>query len=210
MQKWFDINSPFMRFLAEVGDLMIINVLFIVCSLPVITFGPSFCAMYTLVLRKQRGESRSSTVRSFFQAFRVNLKNGLILGILYTVTGAALYLNFLMLADPGKGAGLVYAVFWGIAVAVYFISFSHVFALQARFQNTVWRQIRNSLLFPLLHPLQTVSVTALTVLPVYLILNQPGIFLDMIPLWLLIGFSGTVWVNSLLLSKSFAQLEEQK
>ena len=46
MGKFFDMDSPFMQFLNRVGDLMILNIIIVLCCIPVITIGPAYTAMH--------------------------------------------------------------------------------------------------------------------------------------------------------------------
>lgn len=47
MGKLLNIDSSVMRIMALFADLIILNTLFILTSLPVITIGASFCALQT-------------------------------------------------------------------------------------------------------------------------------------------------------------------
>ena len=56
MGKIFEMDSPVMRFLNRLGDLMILNFLMIVCCIPVVTAGAAFTAMHYVLLKIVRGE----------------------------------------------------------------------------------------------------------------------------------------------------------
>ena len=43
----FDMDNPFWRFMSLVADLIILNLLFVLCSIPIITIGASTTALYT-------------------------------------------------------------------------------------------------------------------------------------------------------------------
>lgn len=44
--KKLSIDNPFFEFMGKVGDVMIVNILFLICSVPIITMGASVFAMY--------------------------------------------------------------------------------------------------------------------------------------------------------------------
>ena len=102
MQKLFDPDGGFSHFITRLSQLIWLNILFLVCSLPVVTFGASSAALYTVLLRLLQGEDGHLT-RRFFAAWRDNWKRAsgcwLLLLIVIAVCGADLWLAHL------EGAG---------------------------------------------------------------------------------------------------------
>ena len=68
MSKIFDIDSPFMRALTRVADLMILNFLMLLCCIPVITAGAGFTGMHYVLLKMVRNEE-GYIARGFFKKF---------------------------------------------------------------------------------------------------------------------------------------------
>ena len=56
MGKLFNIDSPVMRFLGKVADLMILNLVTLLCCIPVVTIGASLTAMHYVLLKMVRNE----------------------------------------------------------------------------------------------------------------------------------------------------------
>ena len=77
MKGIFDFNNPVMSFLSKLADLMILNVLTIICCVPIVTVGASLSSMYYVLLRL-RNEETSFVTKDFFHAFRQNLRQGRI------------------------------------------------------------------------------------------------------------------------------------
>ena len=71
-------------FLRNLWDLMILNFLWLLCSLPLITLGPATCGLYRVALKLARKEA-VYPVKDFFRAFRDGLKQGTVLGLLAPV-----------------------------------------------------------------------------------------------------------------------------
>lgn len=88
------IDNPFFEFMGKLGDWILLNVLFILTSLPVITIGMSITALYRVVLRRRRGESKYVT-REYFQAFKDEWKKSMELGLLFLLTGGLLVFDIL-------------------------------------------------------------------------------------------------------------------
>ena len=91
MQTLFDPDGGFSHFITRLSQLIWLNILFLVCSLPVVTFGASSAALYTVLLRLLQGEDGHLT-RRFFAAWRDNWKRAsgcwLLLLIVIAVCGA--------------------------------------------------------------------------------------------------------------------------
>ena len=73
LQGIFNYDNPVWRFIGKLGDLIILNILWIVCSIPVFTAGASTTAVYYVTLKLVRDED-DSTIRSFFRSFKSNFK----------------------------------------------------------------------------------------------------------------------------------------
>ena len=204
----FDLNSPFMRFLSLVGDLILINLMFILCCLPVITAGASACAMYTVTMQKVRKEDLSDGVAGpFFAAFKANFKKGTLIWIFYVLVGAAIAINRWLMLGAGEEYSQFMKVLWIILLILYTASVSWVFAVQARFENGVKETIKNSLILALAHPLSSVRVMICTAFPFVLLLYKTYYFLYSSAIWLMIGFSLLAYLNSMSFVGVFSGLE---
>ena len=84
MSSFFNMDSPIMRFLSRICDLMILNILCIICCLPVVTAGASITALYTITLKMVRGEE-SYIFKGFLKAFKENFKQGMVVVLIDAV-----------------------------------------------------------------------------------------------------------------------------
>ena len=69
MGRIFDMDNKFFRFMSKVADLCILNIICVVCCIPVITAGASITAMYYVTLKMVRNEE-AYIIRSFFKSFK--------------------------------------------------------------------------------------------------------------------------------------------
>ena len=144
MKNLFSLDNPVMRFLDMMADLIILNLLFIVCSIPVITLGASATALCYVTL-KMRDKEEGSVFRNFFKAFRQNFAQATLIWIVLAALAGFLLADHLLIRDlDGTGYQVIRvllplcAVLWGM-VTLY------VFFIQARFQNTIPNTLRNAL-----------------------------------------------------------------
>ncbi len=164
MGRFFDLESPLMRTLNRVADLMILNLLMIVCCIPIITVGASVTAMHYVILKMIRGEE-GYLVRGFFKSFAANFKQATLIWLLMLVVivvyvGDAFIFSYSGIAFPKP---LVIAVI-AVGVILYLISM-YVFPLLARFENTIRNTLRNAALMAVANLPKTILMAIFYALP---------------------------------------------
>ena len=203
----FDPDSKIIQFFQFLGDLIILNFCFIVCSLPVVTFGAAYTAMYTITL--QEAEDRSgSIIGRFFKYFRANFGKATVLWLLLLILGGILGYNYLFLtANPDMSTG----IFRGLLIALsifYVMIFTYAFPLLSRFENTLMGTLRNALALGIGNLPKTIVMVLLNLLPVLILLLSEVLFLRLSILMVMIYFSVAAQLNSFMLSKIFRKIIE--
>lgn len=197
----FSVESPFFSFLATLTDFVILNLVFLITCLPIFTIGPALCALFSVTLREARGES-GYLIRSYVQAFRRNFRQGLILSLCYVAIGLILLYNLFFWAQLPGITGATATLILTLAVLIYLFSLFYVFALCARYENSLRLSIRNSIVLSLRHSRQTLMIA--------LILAIAGFFCIM-PLFrvlmLLFGFAFLAYCTSFPLTRVFSYYE---
>ena len=92
MGRIFDMDNKFFRFMSKVADLCILNIICVVCCIPVITAGASITAMYYVTLKMVRNEE-AYILRSFFKSFKQNFKQATIINLIMLLIGVVLYVD---------------------------------------------------------------------------------------------------------------------
>lgn len=194
----FKLDSPVMRFLSGVADLVALNLIWLACCVPVVTIGPASTAMCYVARRIVNGDA-PAVGRTFFRAFRENFKQSLAV-FLILLLPVGLAAAYLFLAVSG-GLDELPAAKYLCVLAVIIIGFvcSYVYPLLAHFDNTVGNTLKNAVLLPLANPFLALAVTALNLLPVLLLLVQPELFARCVIFWLVVGCALTAVINERLL-----------
>ncbi len=207
MDRFFNQDSPLSRFLNRLGDLILLNVLFILTSLPLVTIGASLAALYSVTLKGVRKED-SYIVRSYFAAFKENFGKATILWLLLVAVWLVLGIDVFVIAkesSPLVFMGGVFGVIW-LLITIY------AFALQARFENSVQNTILNSLVAGvkfLPYTIQILGILAMApVLAALLAVFSPTLLGWFCSLFVFVGFSGIAWCSSFLYRKVFDKLQE--
>lgn len=140
--KFFSVESPLYRFMIKLCDSVKLNLLWLLCSLPIVTIGASTIAAYSVTLQMVEG-TEGYIGKSFFKAFKENLKQGIPMGILALVAAYAVYLDF-QLFNGIEGNPIFFLIMGMVAAFVFIMAFIYAFPLMARYENSIWKTLKNS------------------------------------------------------------------
>lgn len=194
-------DSKFAQVMTSVGEMMLLNLCWILASLPLFTIGAANVAMYTVLGRRLRQEG-SGTVGPFFKAYWRNLKMGSLFGVSQTLISASL-IWILMLPLPKflKGIAVVLLV---LVTTVMGLIYPQI----ARFRNRWFPYLRNAIILTVLKFRWVMLHLLLILSPVLLFLLAPVDFLRLSILWVLFGFSALFYLSAKLMVKILQPLEE--
>ena len=157
MGSFFSVEGPLFSGLDRMADLFWLNILFIVCCIPVVTIGASTTALYYVTLKMVKNEE-SHITKSFFRAFKDNFRQSTVIWLLALLIGGILFADYSIMSgawiDISTMPGIfrkVMLVVLLIAALLYAIILRYVFPLLARFDNTIKNTMRNALLIGIRH-----------------------------------------------------------
>lgn len=202
MKNFLDLDSPLIRFLSAVADLALLNLLWLVCCLPVVTIGPSCTAMCCTARRIANKESPVVS-RTFFRAFKENLKQSLLVSLVLLIPIAVAAVSFVSLITGQLDSMPWLKLIYGVVILFSCFFCSYAAPLLACFDNTFQNTVRNIVLMPLANPLLALSVTVLDLLPLLLLLLRPDLFARCVIFWIVIGAAITAVVKMKLLGRLF-------
>ncbi len=200
--KFFRFDSPFWEFFSRVADLVILNVLWLVFSLPIVTIGASTTAMYCVALHLVRGEG-SGVVRMFWNSFRLNFRQAtLLFFILLIPTVLVCYELWLYLSGAVTQTLWTGVVFCLPAVLLTLIS-AYIYPLLAQFDNSIRNTLKNACYLAIGNLPVSLIMAALNLLAPILFLCLPEFFMKSCIFWVAIGAALVAAINSLLLRRIF-------
>ena len=205
--KLFSPDSKFMRAMSTLGDLLVLNLVFLVCCVPLVTIGPAVAALYTAAFRIVR-DTGGRPVKMFFQAFRQNLRRGIGLWLLLLLVGAAVALDIWLFATFA-GALRFLVVPFGILLVLVLFTAGYAFPLLSQFDDTVKGTIKNALFLSVGYLPRTIAITVLNVFPFALLLWNTLLFLECGFIWVFLYFAAAACLNAKLLEKVFTPYWEQ-
>lgn len=204
-KDFFSPENPLNGMLVRLFDLFVLNILWMLACIPVITISASTAALYTLTFKWANGEE-IPVLRGFWEAFRANLRQGIGVTILLLAAAGILVADFHLLGGQTEAAGsLLYGACFVLLLGVAAV-FSYVFPLMARFENTIAKTFDNAWRLAAAHLLQTTAILLVNGAPLAWFLISPGTFMAVFWVWMVAGAAVSAYICTLILNPIFKKL----
>ncbi len=205
MGKLFDLDSPFMQVLNKLADLMWLNVITLVCCIPIFTIGASLTSAHYVALKICRNEEGYIS-KDFFKSFRENFKQSTLMWLLAMLLIAIVAGDLWIMKNSAEFEvnTIIRSIIMAVGILLTF-TLMWLFALQAKFLNKMTVTIKNAFAISILQFPKTLLMIVMYLIPVVLY----AISLQTFPIVLLFGISVPVYVSALLYNKTFKKLETQ-
>lgn len=195
MSKIFDMDSPLFRGLSKLADIMILNIIFIICCIPIVTIGASVTAMSYVTLKMKDGEE-GYIFRTFFKSFKQNFKQATIIWLLLLFLAVFMVVDFLIIGSMEGTMAMTMKVLVGMGGLILLMVFIYVFPLQARFYNSIKATIQNAILLSIANFPKTFCMMAVMIAAVLVTLINGYTLWYGLLVWILVGFALISWINS--------------
>ena len=204
----FSPDSKFMYYCGKFVALVNVNLLWLLCSLPVFTIGASTCAMLSTLTAMK--EEEDCGARAYFQAFRLHFGKATILWLLIAFFGLMLALDYRIVAYlsfPGRMAVIAGICFCFLALVL--VS-GLIFPLLVRYPVSVRDTVVNAVLLSIANLPKMLLVTGMNLLPMLLLIVLPQVFVFISFLWPVCGFSLIALYDLGVTNRIFTALETEK
>jgi uncharacterized membrane protein YesL len=198
--KSFSDDTPLMTALSHAADMMLLNLLFFLYSLPVFTHGAACTAMYRVLMNRSAGKY-GGVVSSFRTAFRSDFHEASLVefSLLPGFVLAVIALFFAGTETVGRSLPLrlvclLPALFWVFTV-------SYAYPLVAQFRNTPFQSIRNAFRLSLANIPLSLLISVINLMPLLIRIASRTLFNRILIFWILIGFALSAWVNERLIHR---------
>jgi len=192
-------DSPLGKILTKLLDLLVLQLYFILTSIPVVTIGAGLTAMFS-VCRKMHTDAVTSVTKTYFTEFRASFKKSTVAWLILGFAAALLAMSASYYYHMAGIFRLVPLVIACLGLVLAYIEFLYVFPLSAWFDNSLKAHFRNAPVLALLH-FKTTLLTTLLYAFVFLLV------VPLLPITALIAFSGSAFYASMLMGKVFAQYD---
>ena len=152
MESFFSADIPLFRWIYKLVNAVLLGALCMVCCIPVVTSGAALAALYYTVMKAVRHE-RGGFLRTYFFAFKANLKKGTVLSLLllgYTaVVGYGTWISIQLSRASGTFLLLPYVA--GAMLLPVLLIFPYIFPVLSRFEYSIGGYLTNCLYMSIRH-----------------------------------------------------------
>lgn len=201
MGNIFKYDSPFMTKLAMVFNLALLNLLWLITSLPIVTMGAANTAVYAVLFRHLTDEG-DDIIKPYFKAFASNFKQSTCVWLPMLAVIVILVIDAYYVLTHPDVTWLLWIPF-AVVLLVLLALTTYVFGLIARFENTLRDTMRNSFLLFMLNLIPSVSMVLVSAVPLLMYLFATELFFRIGLLWLLYGMSLFAYVNAYTMLRVF-------
>lgn len=141
--KFFSVDSPLYRFMMKFIDVLKLNFMWLLFSIPIVTAGASTVAAMSVAL-KMVDDEEGYIGRSFVKAFKENWKKGTLLWLITIIASYAVYLDF-QLFEGVEDNPVLFLIIGMVSCFIVILALLYAYPLTARYENTLVKTIQNSL-----------------------------------------------------------------
>lgn len=199
--KKLSVDNPFFEFMGRLGDVVMVNILFLICCVPVVTIGASVFAMYQ-TFREMGEKTFISVFKSFRRAFASSFRKSIPAWLVCFLAGAVLVFDLLYIPRLGDGW------FWRMAaMAIGSLMLLWLFVMCWLFpsgtfrEGGIWISVSRALFLAVRSLPYTVVMVLLNLVPVVCFLAGDYITALVAPPYLAAGFGVTAFINTKLMKR---------
>lgn len=206
----FHYESKFNQLLMTVADVIILNVLYILCCIPIVTIGAAQAGLFTGVRVMLDKEDDSSCAKAFFRGFASGFKTITLANvIMLVVLVLAAWLVYSLLAVYLLDGGSIIPLALGILVlCLAYMTHTVMGPFHATFGCTVGQLIRNAFFVVVAYPIRSLVFAVLMALPLALLLTRYDILLGAMIALLALYYSTVYLLGFNLMKKPFQRLKD--
>lgn len=202
MNSLFNPDNPIFSFLSRITDIVILNLLCILCCIPIVTIVPSLGALYYCMLKIVRDRD-SSIIAMFFHSFRTNLKQGSLMTVLF-ITMALFLVIDIRICNIVVFSLLKYIKFLlYLSFFILFVIISYAIPLLAQFENSTRNILKNAIILAFTNLGYTAIIVVLNALPLIQFWGLPEFSMFVSPIWLTFGIALIALINTKIFVKIF-------
>jgi len=202
MKSLLPFDSSAVKLGYKMGTLVTVNLLWLICCIPVVTIGASTAAMYRVVLDMCLEKESKSTSRRFFQAFRSDFKQATLVWLILLIPVLLILFNLGMLL-AGQLTGTIMYIVCLIPVPLLLFILSYGFAYTAMFEDSPIVTIKNSMIISIRNLPKSLLIVILNILPALAFAFFNEAFIRLLFVWIMFAFALIAYIDSKLILRAF-------
>lgn len=206
----YNQDSKFWHFATLVADFILLNLLFIVLCIPVVTIGPAIAALIHTTLKLSEDENRT-LVKPFWNEFKRDITKKMLLWIVYLVLISALiymaqfYWNFANNnAELFKIIGFMLFMLSAFILILTIVASIIGLAMTTQYFSPIKRLVRNSYLLIIVMPVQSLIMAVVIIAATLFFIYQT---VPVLSFFLVIGFAAVAYSFAPLIREIFTKVK---
>lgn len=194
------MNGKFFRVMEILSNFFLLNLLWLLLCLPIVTIFPATAAMFGVV-RQWKLHDDTTVFTAFIKYFKENLKQSMLISIFWGFFVFMLYVNFTLLAQMNSMKFIIFP-FLILFTVLTILTTVFIFPVMVHFKLSVFGIVRNSFLLAM-------SYFPTSLLATLIILGIFALFLWN-PITVFLSFSVGVYFIFTLCNKVFEKNKHKK
>ena len=206
----YNQDSKFWHFATLVADFILLNLLFIVLCIPVVTIGPAIAALIHTTLKLSEDENRT-LVKPFWNEFKRDITKKILLWIVYFLLIAALvymaqfYWNFANNnAELFQIIGFMLFMLSAFILVLTIVASIIGLAMTTQYFSPIKRLVKNSYLLIIVMPVQSLIMAAVIISATLFLIYQT---VPVLSFFLVIGFAAVAYSFAPLIREIFTKVK---
>ena len=207
MRSIFSHEGLLFQITERIGNLILLNLLYLIFCIPIVTIGPATAALRYVTL-KYAANDEDRVWAPFIHSFKQNFKQGIVVGLLTTGLGIILAYSFYLIyqiVSVGTAFNKFILVMVSLACVLYLMATAYIYPLLARYNNSIRQMLRTALILAIRHLPATICVTILSAAPILMLMYTPLTFMLSLTFYFFIGFSTIAFFQDKLIVRIFWQ-----
>lgn len=167
------LDSGIYRALVTACDYLLLNVMWLVACLPVVTAPTATAAMFEVIRSRHRGEDGAGVFRGYLAALRQYWARASAVGGLWCLLGLVLLADLLISRRIGGTGGLVLLLVFCSVALVYAMASAALFPTLVSFEASWHAIVRNATLVALIFPLRSIASILVVAVAVLVTVTVP-------------------------------------
>lgn len=198
-----------MQFLNNMADLIILNIVFLISCIPLITIGASISALHYVCLKMVRGES-PYVWAGFLKGFTSSFKQGTIIWLAFAAIAAFIGIDHRILNSESSALFSVMKVSLGVVTALLSCIFIYIFPIISHFKCTTRQAVKNALFMTIGHLPYTILLAAMYSLIIFLCTLNEKLLAMILMISVICGFSVVAFTACIIFDRIFRKYEPER
>ena len=144
MGNLFTLDGVIFKTCTKIADIWLLNLMWVITSIPIFTIGASTTAMCYMSMKLAKG-TEGYIISGFLKAFKSNFKKSTILYLIRVVVGGIIAGDFYFWSKLNSNLGTIMSVITICLGLFYLMILMYIFAVQARFENSIKDTIKSTI-----------------------------------------------------------------